>query len=82
MNQHETPEQKARDMLERMGIDRAQSFTSGDVVELANMIAVHDQLVAALKLARGHADTDGLHIGGKQYLDTIIDEALAAAGAA
>jgi uncharacterized protein (DUF1800 family) len=32
-------EQQARDMLERMGIGEAQSFTSGDVVELANLIA-------------------------------------------
>jgi len=34
-----TPEQKARDMLERMGIEDAQHFSCGDVVELANMIA-------------------------------------------
>jgi hypothetical protein len=34
-----TPEQKARDLLERMGIEDAQSFTAGDVVELANLIA-------------------------------------------
>ena len=32
-------EQKARDMLERMGVEDAQSFSSGDVVELANLIA-------------------------------------------
>lgn len=31
-------EQQARDMLERMGIEDAQSFTAGDVVELANLI--------------------------------------------
>ncbi len=35
----ETPEQAARDMLERMGIENAQNFTAGDVVELANLIA-------------------------------------------
>lgn len=34
-----TPEQQARDMLERMGVENAQSFTAGDVVELANMIS-------------------------------------------
>ena len=34
-----TPEQAARDMLERMDIENAQSFTAGDVVELANLIA-------------------------------------------
>lgn len=33
-----TAEQQARDMLERMGIENAQLFTSGDLVELANLI--------------------------------------------
>lgn len=32
-------EQEAREMLERMGWDDAQSLTAGDVVELANLIA-------------------------------------------
>lgn len=34
-----TPEQQARDMLERMGVPNAQSYTSGNLVELANLIA-------------------------------------------
>ena len=34
-----TAEQKARDMLERMGVPGAQSMTAGDLVELANLIA-------------------------------------------
>lgn len=34
-----TAEQKARDMLDRMGVEGAQSFSSGDLVELANLIA-------------------------------------------
>ena len=34
-----TPEQKARDMLERMGVEGAQNFSAGDLVELANLIA-------------------------------------------
>ena len=33
-----TAEQQARDMLERMGVDGAQSFTAGDLVELANLL--------------------------------------------
>lgn len=37
--QKTTPEQEARDMLERMGYDDAQSRTAGDVIELANLIA-------------------------------------------
>ena len=36
---NDTAEQKARDMLERMGVENAQSFSSGDLVELANLIA-------------------------------------------
>ena len=34
-----TAEQQARDMLERMGIDGAQSFSSGEIVELANLLS-------------------------------------------
>lgn len=34
-----TPEQQARDMLERLGHPRAQELSAGDVVELANLIA-------------------------------------------
>jgi hypothetical protein len=32
-------EQEARNLLERMGVEDAQSFTAGDVVELANILA-------------------------------------------
>lgn len=32
-----TPEQEARDMLERMEVEGAQSFSAGDLVELANL---------------------------------------------
>jgi hypothetical protein len=35
----DTAEQKARDLLARCGVEDAQSFTAGDVVELANLIA-------------------------------------------
>lgn len=35
-------EQEARDMLERIGVENAQ-FTSGDLVELANLIAANSQ---------------------------------------
>ena len=43
----ETTEQAARDMLERMGIEDAQSFTSGDLVELANLIAASKKATPA-----------------------------------
>lgn len=41
-----TAEQRARDMLEQCGVEDAQSFTAGDVVALANLIAEVDQLRA------------------------------------
>jgi hypothetical protein len=34
-----TVEQQARDMLERMGVEGAQSYSAGDLSELANLIA-------------------------------------------
>ena len=34
-------EQQARDMLARMGVPDAQSYSSGDLVELANLIATN-----------------------------------------
>ena len=33
----ETPEQKARDLLDRMEVEGAQDYTSGELVELANL---------------------------------------------
>ncbi len=33
-----TVEQQARDMLERIGVENAQNFSAGDLVELANLI--------------------------------------------
>ncbi len=44
-------EQQARDLLERMGIEGAQSFSSGDLVELANLIAeVRDWKIATKRM--------------------------------
>ena len=36
---NKTPEQQARDMLERMGVPNAKEFSAGALVELANLIA-------------------------------------------
>lgn len=36
---HTSAEQKARDMLERIGVKEAQQFSAGNLVELANLIA-------------------------------------------
>jgi hypothetical protein len=32
------PEQKARDLLDRLGVDNAQSYSAGELGELANLI--------------------------------------------
>jgi hypothetical protein len=37
---NESAEQQARDLLDRMGVPDAQSFSAGDLVELANLIAM------------------------------------------
>jgi hypothetical protein len=63
MTEQTTPEQAARNMLERMGIDDAQSMTSGDVVELANLITAYEQAKGALADIAGMSSreiTDGV----------------------
>jgi len=46
-----TAEQKARNMLKRLGVKDAQSFSAGDLVELANLIADHDRAKKQIKAA-------------------------------
>ena len=46
-----TAEQKARNMLTRLGVEEAQSFSAGDLVELANLIADHDHAKKQIKAA-------------------------------
>lgn len=46
-----TAEQKARNMLKRLGVEEAQSFSAGDLVELANLIADHDHAKKQIKAA-------------------------------
>ncbi len=48
-----TAEQEARDMLDRMGVEDAQAFTAGDLVELANLITEVGKLCAAVAADRG-----------------------------
>jgi hypothetical protein len=50
-------EQEARDMLERLDVEDAQSFTAGDVVELANLIAEASRLRAVVERVRHLATT-------------------------
>lgn len=47
-----TAEQKARDMLERMSVEGAQTFSAGDIVELANLIATRDGVAAIVAKMR------------------------------
>jgi hypothetical protein len=56
-------EQEARDMLERMGIEDAQAFTSGDVVELGNLINEAAQTWRSID----SAPKDGTHIFGWRH---------------
>ena len=41
-------EQQARAMLDRMGVDDVDGFTSGDLVELANLIAKHADMLMTI----------------------------------
>jgi len=58
MTEDSTPEQKARDMLERMGVENAHGFSAGEVVELANLIAERDHLASVVEFI-GTADLAG-----------------------
>lgn len=51
-----TAEQQARDMLERMGIENAQSFTAGELVELADIIAERNAMAKILRDARQYVE--------------------------
>ena len=50
-----TVEQRVRDMLERAGVEGAQSMSSGDLVELANLLAERDKLKRELDEIREDA---------------------------
>jgi hypothetical protein len=52
-----TPEQRARELLDRMDVPGALDMTAGDVVELANLIAERDHLMR-LRDAAADADED------------------------
>lgn len=51
--EEKTAEQKARDILERMGIENAQEFSSGTLVELANLIAEIEELRCKIEQFEG-----------------------------
>lgn len=77
-------EQRARDLLERMDVEDAQSFTAGDVVELANLIAGRNADARDASRYRHIRDADGLServlaaldLGNGVLLDEAIDAEL------
>jgi hypothetical protein len=66
-------EQQARDMLERMGIEDAQSFTSGDVVELANLIATRRDRFNYGEVSYGFEVWDGDDLYARGSAATLED---------
>ncbi len=48
-----TPEQRARDLLERMGVPGAQRYTSGNLGELAGLLDAADYALEVLNRDRG-----------------------------
>lgn len=69
-----TPEQAARDMLERMGVDDAQSWSAGEVVEVANLIDEVDELRDTVAELRKPPDRERTPV---DILDSIARIALA-----
>lgn len=49
-------EQQARDLLEQCGVEDAQSFTAGDVVALANLIADVERLYSLIRRGLAYGD--------------------------
>jgi hypothetical protein len=68
-----TAEQQARDLLERCGVEDAQSFTAGDVMELANLIADFDQLLAVATLYVDAFEGEGMSLVELMRLQDIED---------
>lgn len=48
----ESAEQQARDLLERLDVEDAQAYSSGDLIELANLIADADRFKRQLAAIR------------------------------
>lgn len=67
----DTVEQRARDLLERAGVEHAQSFSAGDVVEIANLLVKFDALLAVAKQA-AEATAAGWAPGQKWKVDTAV----------
>jgi len=82
----ESAEQQARDLLDRMGVPDAQSFSAGDLVELANLIAMRpkppslkqqalrdlDGMVDYIRITQGFEPADPTTI--RQALESLPGE--------
>jgi hypothetical protein len=78
-----TAEQRARNLLERRGVANAQSMSDGELVELTNLIADHDQAMTLLAAARvyvkqAHEQAESLHDDpeGEYYMDSVQYEVM------
>lgn len=78
-----TAEQEGRDMLDRMGVPRAQRFSAGELVELANVIAAtraftredvaHLRFMAERERSADEVGEMGAHAEYGDELDRIAD---------
>jgi hypothetical protein len=76
-----TVEDEARDLLARMGVPDAHAFTSGDLVELANLLSDRH---AARRIIEDERDFDAWAQGyldagrwaGHRYIDAVKQELL------
>lgn len=67
MTDTETAEHKARALLDRIGVDNAWSFSSGEVVELANLIADSARQQAEIdSLKNAHATVQRLYLSEQE----------------
>jgi hypothetical protein len=72
MNATASPEQQARDLLERLEHPDAQSLSAGEVVELANLIAENERLIAGIRKnigGCGQCEGRGQAMSGGELID-------------
>lgn len=79
-----TAEQQARDVLERLGVPLAHLYSSGELVELANILAEHARYRnALLKVARCEGRWSNHPLTRAQLvIEDMADVAIKALGAA
>jgi hypothetical protein len=73
----DSPEQRARDMLEQMGVADAQSMTSGNLVELANLISNCRKLIEKVGYGTGASGERWCSVGNVVIEDEDLANLLA-----